>query len=336
MKPLIILMLLALAGCAELTAAFSEKDPAGDAGTPAAAPVQTGGETPGNANDYALASGADEGKSYPRPKERPLSEPAAELTPPGTETPNIAALLDDGDRLKGKGDYDNALIMFKDADGTVIKTEGIMSAGRLPVVDRIIHTAFLLGEKTLAKEMARTKERIINANADAWAQDSPEGGIRHKQSGIIFPDKFGSLDYSGRNAYRIDGSEVSQGYRSANRRLTIYVSPGNKSSSFDSQFVEAVETIEAQFPSLTKVRDDQIDAGTYGKAGPGRIAVFKFLNPVEDQNYWTSLALFKSGNQFVKLRFTYPENEAMAASRDVRLGMSQLVWPKGGNSASKP
>ncbi|RED44221.1 hypothetical protein [Aestuariispira insulae] len=318
MKRLLPALFLLLPACADLTVALS-----GNAGNEDPEQTAEAGEED---SSFSVASGPNpEHKVYPRPKARPIDEPAPKLAK--IISVDIPALVKKGDQLKDQGAYEEALDAYSNADGAMIIEQGEASPKRLPVLDRIIHTAFMLGQKNLAKNSAQAKERIINANADAWEKGKKNGGILHKQSGLIFPKKFGDLERFSLNAYRIDGKEVSQGYRTSNRRLTIYVAEPTETDSFEAYFGQSIQTIEAQFPSLTKVREDWISNGTYGDTGRGRVAVFKYLNAVEGRNYWTSLALFQAKGQFVKLRFTYPENEALAASRDVQTGLRAIGWP---------
>ena len=225
------------------------------------------------------------------------------------------------------GDQSQAIASFQKADREIREAEGAESAGRIPVLYALMHSHLGAGNSSDAQSIFKTYRLLVNQNADVWEEEETDFGMRHKQSGTVFPARFGTLNREDPQAFALDGSDVSYGYRDGSRYLTIYVTRATPVKDIAQTFSEAERAIFNRLSRAKRLVRHEIPKGAFDQPEPGFNSEYTYFDHNHGTNYRTRLTLFLVEGQFVKFRYTYPEDQTDLADKDLSEGLKAFGWP---------
>ena len=225
------------------------------------------------------------------------------------------------------GDQTQAIAHFNKADQEILRQEGAGSAGRIPILYALMHSHLGAGNSSDAQATFKIYRDLVNENADVWEETAADNAVRHKQSGVIFPAQFGGLNRGAPQAFALDGSDVSYGYRNDTRFLTVYVTHASPVKDLARTFSEAEKAIFNRLSKAKRLERTEIPKGIYDQPEAGYNSEYAYFSHEHGVNYRTRLTLFLIEDQYVKFRFTYPEDQTQQAERDLREGLKKFGWP---------
>ena len=157
------------------------------------------------------------------------------------------------------------------------------------------------------------------------------GGLRHKPSGVVFPARVGAFRFGGTKIYGSAGRDVSADYDVVSLiRGDVYVYPlGTYGKDFNAELRVQENAINKLNNAVKRVSQSRFQLTQGGRQVTGVRLQYELTRPIFRSNprrCGSQLYLFRDGPWLVAYRFSYPIEQAGAASKPIADFLRLWQW----------
>ena len=218
---------------------------------------------------------------------------------------------------------------FEEAEPLVDSAEQIarLQGNGILLADVLRAKTFILyktGRVDAARATFREAKNILESASNAWKTDSDGTTWVHIASAQKFPERIGPFKRLRRTILDEAGQNVVVHYRIGERGwgaalASVYISV-DRGVPLAGEFDATANEIVRQYPDATEIRRGGIERADLS----GYEAVFDLPPSPSGKVRRTSLAAFESGNVLIRIRSSYPVDEAEKQSGEVN-GLTRTI-----------
>jgi hypothetical protein len=159
----------------------------------------------------------------------------------------------------------------------------------------------------------------------------PDGGLRHESSGVIFPARVGAFRFQGTKFYGSAGRDVGAAYDFEPLvRGDVYVYPlGTYGKDFNAELRVQQNAINQMNKAVKLVSQSRCEVNQAGRNIAGvrvQYDLTRLIFRSKARRCGSQLYLFRDGPWLVAYRFSYPIEQAGAASKSIADFLRLWQW----------